>query len=98
MGLILGYKDGRELEVLMAKRLGRFNKISEMKKPRSQNFARQYKRARSLCIQIIITAPMKERNYPIFFSSFLNKLPTPFSSCPALASNFPFGGFAALAL
>jgi hypothetical protein len=43
MGLILGYKDGRELEVLMAKRLVRFNKISEMKKPRSQNFARQYK-------------------------------------------------------
>ena len=37
----------------------------------------------------------KERNYPIFFSSLLSKLPTPFSTCPALASNFPLGGFAA---
>jgi hypothetical protein len=41
IGLILGYQDGRELELLMAKRLGRFDKISEMKKPRSQNFAHQ---------------------------------------------------------
>lgn len=43
IGLILGYQNGRELEILMAKRLGRFDKISEMKKPRSQNFAHQYK-------------------------------------------------------
>ena len=42
--MILGYQDGRELEVLIAKRLRRFDKISEIKKkPRSQNYAHQYK-------------------------------------------------------